>query len=241
MADNPVSKTGGGNPVRVQLPPPAPFFYWSENLAYAVGLITTDGNLCSDKRHIQFTTTDYQLAKHFRTCLLTKNKIRKTPPSGFGKKPAFRINFSNVKLYSWLEQIGLMSKKSLLLRKLNIPEKYFPDFIRGHIDGDGSIFTYVDNYAIYKGKRYTYKRLYTVFNSASADHLEWIRANLEKILNIAGALSSYRKKDRKFPMWKLRYAKKESLKLLSWLYYKENLPCLQRKRKIADRFLRSFS
>ena len=38
-------------------------------------------------------------------------------------------------------------------------------------------------------------------------------------------------------MWKLRYAKAESLRLLPWIYYAANVPCLQRKRRIAERFL----
>ena len=105
MADNPVSKTGGGNPVRVQIPPPAlhrmkqdNFYNWTSELAYAIGLITTDGSLSKDKRHIEFTTTDLQLAKLIKRYLSFQTKIAKKPPSGFGKKFVYRINFSNVKL-----------------------------------------------------------------------------------------------------------------------------------------------
>lgn len=210
---------------------------WSNDLAYAIGLIATDGNLSKDKRHIQFTTTDLQLAEYFKKCLNTKNKTIISPPSGFGKKPAYRISFSNVKLYRQLEKIGLKANKTYSLGKLKIPKKYLADFLRGHIDGDGSVFTYVDNYMTYKGKRYTYNRLYTVFNSASVDHLKWIQTNIKEILNIKGALNSYLRKDRKFPLWKLRFAKNESLKLLAWLYYKPTLPCLNRKRKVAEKFL----
>jgi hypothetical protein len=31
--------------------------------------------------------------------------------------------------------------------------------------------------------------------------------------------------------------KKESIKLLHWIYYKKNLPCLKRKKLIADKIL----
>lgn len=230
---------------KVRLPPPALLkmtkdinYKWNPNLAYVVGLITTDGNLSIDKRHIQFTTTDCQLAQCFKKCLNIQNKISKTPPSGFGKKPVYRINFGNVKLYKWLEKIGLKTRKTHSLRKLNVPKKYFADFLRGHLDGDGSVFTYIDRYMVYKEKRYAYNRLYTTFISASQNHLKWIRASLQKILNIKGALTSYLKKNRKFPIWQLRFAKSDSLRILSWLYYKPNLPCLKRKRKIAERFIK---
>lgn len=206
-------------------------------MAYAVGLIATDGNLSKDGRHILFTTTDRQLANTFKECLSVKNKTMITPPSGFGKKRAYRINFGNVKFYKWLNKIGLMPKKTLLIGKLNIPHQYFVDFLRGHLDGDGSVFTYTDRYMKYKGKKYTYHRLYTNFISTNFNHIKWIREEIKKNLDIEGALTHYLKINREFPVWQLRFAKNDSLKLLSWLYYKPNLPCLNRKRNIAERFL----
>ncbi len=215
----------------------SPQFNWSPELAYAVGLITTDGNLSVDRRHIQFTNTEYELIELFKNCLRIDNKPTITKPSGFGKKRVYRLNFGNVKFYRWLEEIGLKTNKTRSLGKLKIPDTYFADFLRGHIDGDGSVFTYIDNYMVYKGKRYTYNRLYTVFISASFEHLKWIRECIKESLNIEGALTSHLRKNRKFPLWKLRFAKKESLKILPWIYYRPGLPCLNRKRKIAERFL----
>jgi len=214
-------------------------YIWTSELAYAVGLITTDGNLSTDKRHIQFTNTEYELIELFKNCLHIDNKPTLTKPSGFGKKLAYRLNFGNVKFYRWLEEIGLKTNKTRSLGKLKVPEKYLADFLRGHIDGDGSVFTYIDNHMMYKGKRYAYNRLYTVFISASFEHLKWIQESIKEILSIEGALTSYLRKNRKFPLWKLRFAKKESLKILPWIYYRSGLPCLARKRKIAERFLLS--
>ena len=189
-------------------------YKWDSNLSYIVGLIATDGNLSKDKRHILFTTTDRQLARTFTKCIGIKTRIALTPPSGFGKKPVFRINFSNVCLFRFLEEIGLMPNKTHSIGKLNIPDKYFADFLRGHLDGDGSVFTYIDRYMQYKGKRYTYNRLYTVFKSASAKHLRWIQSPIGELLHIKGALNSYQKKDRKYPVWNLRFSKTSLLTLL---------------------------
>lgn len=193
---------------------------WNPDLAYAVGLITTDGNLSKDKRHILFTTTDQQLANVFKECLGIQNKVMITPPSGFGKKNTYRISFGNVKLYRWLQKIGLKTSKMYLAGKLNIPNCYFVDFLREYMDGDGSVFSYIDRYMTYKGKRYTYNRLYTSFISTNHKQIKWVRYRIKKILNIQGALNSYCKKDRKFTIWQLRFAKEDSLRLLSWLYYK---------------------
>jgi DNA-binding transcriptional regulator WhiA len=214
-------------------------YKWNSKLAYIIGLIATDGNLSKDKRHILFTTTEKQLANIFKKCLGIKNKIMVTPPSGFDKKFAYRINFGDVKFYSWLTDLGLMPNKTRHLGKLSIPDKYFADFLRGHLDGGGSVFTYIDKYMEYKGKKYVYHRLYTHFISSSFKHIRWLRSKIKEILNIEGCLSSYLRENRKFSLWQLRFAKKDSLKFLFWLYYKPNLPCLKRKQKIADRFLKN--
>ena len=210
---------------------------WSPTLAYVVGLITTDGSLSKDKRHIDFTSSDLQLLKTFQKSLSLKNKITEKSKSCSPVRKYFHIQFGDRIFYDWLLRIGLMQNKTYRIGKLNIPKQYFKDFLRGHLDGDGSIFTYVDDYMSYKGKKYTYNRLYVGFNSISHVHLKWIRAKIKKALNIKGALTSYTKKNRKIPCWNLRFAKKDSLKLLSWLYYKEKLPCLKRKRQIAELFL----
>jgi hypothetical protein len=132
-----------------------------------------------------------------------------------------------------------MPNKTRHLGKLSIPDKYFADFLRGHLDGGGSVFTYIDKYMEYKGKKYVYHRLYTHFISSSFKHIRWLRSKIKEILNIEGCLSSYLRENRKFSLWQLRFAKKDSLKFLFWLYYKPNLPCLKRKQKIADRFLKN--
>jgi len=215
-------------------------YNWTSELAYAVGLITTDGSLSKDGRHITLVSSDLQLLRTFRKCLKLKNRITKKAFGSYTVKQPYKITFGNVSLYKWLQKIGLTPNKTFTLGKLAIPKDYLADFLRGYLDGDGSVFTYIDRYMEYKGKRYTYERLYTVLCSASINHLKWIRSNLKEILNIEGDLNSYLRKDRKFPNWKLRFAKKDSLKLLRWLYYKPRLPCLNRKRKIVERVIKIF-
>ncbi len=215
-------------------------FPWTSKLAYGIGLLTTDGNLSPDKRHISLTSSDLQLLQTFRECFNLSNKITPNPKGSYSKKLSYRIQFGNVLLYRWLNRIGLMPKKTSRLSKIKIPDKFMRDFLRGHLDGDGSIIVYEDRYNTFKNPRYIYERLYTNFISSSPKHLNWISSKLKTILDIKGAMSSYKKtgcnKNAK-AIWKLRFAKHESLKLLSWLYYKPNLPCLIRKRNIALRIL----
>ena len=108
---------------------------WNSNLAYAVGLLTTDGNLSPDKRHITFVSTDLELVKTLEECLNKHNKISKNLPGQFSKKQAYRVQIGDVILYDWLRKIGLTPNKSLSVGKIKVPDRYFRDFLRGHLDG----------------------------------------------------------------------------------------------------------
>lgn len=199
---------------------------WSPKFAYAIGLLTTDGNLSSDRRHFDFTSQDLEQLKNFMKCLGIKVKIGfKT--SGFTKRKSTRIQFGDVNFYKFLLKIGLMPKKSKILESLNIPDKYFFDFLRGHFDGDGTFYSYWDP------RWKSSFMFYMEFISASKKHIYWIRNKLFKFLKIKGHIT----KDSKKSTYQLKYAKTESLKLFPKLYYNENVICLRRKRlKIEKAF-----
>lgn len=50
-------------------------FEWSPQLAYAVGLLTTDGNLSKNGRCITMRSSDVPLLKTFKECLNLKTRI----------------------------------------------------------------------------------------------------------------------------------------------------------------------
>jgi intein-encoded DNA endonuclease-like protein len=148
------------------------------------------------------------------------NKVANKTSGYTGRKNIFHIQFSNVVLYKRLERIGLSTKKTKILGPLKIPTKYFFDFLRGHLDGDGTIY-------FYKDKRWKNSWLiYTCFLSYSLNHLVWIQNRLKEFLSINGYLNKGSQ------VWRLKYAKRESLKLLSNLYYSDELPFLRRKRRV---------
>ena len=200
---------------------------WSIEVAYVVGLLTTDGNLYRDGRHIDMTSKDIQLLNTFKKCLGLKTKIGfKT--SGFSNKKYPRIQFGDVVFYRWLLKIGLMPNKTKIIGPLKIPDKYFFDFLRGHFDGDGSCYSYWDN------RWDSSFMFYVKFYSASEKHILWLRDKIKKLAKIKGDLS----KNGETPVYQLKYAKKESKILISKMYYKENLPCLKRKYNKLKRILR---
>ena len=198
---------------------------WTFSLAYVVGLIATDGNLSKDGRHLEFTSKDIEQLETFKRCLGLKNRIAwKT--SGYSSKRYPHIQFGNVKLYRWLVRVGVTPKKSKTLGALEIPDEFFFDFLRGSLDGDGCIRTYMD--AVFPNSR----RLYSTFYSGSRPHLEWIRQTVLRLLGVAGRICPGMR------VWRLTYAKKTSRIVLKAIYYQKGVPCLERKRRLAELFLR---
>ena len=105
---------------------------WSNEIAYAVGLITTDGNLSNNGRVMSLDSKDRSQIETFRKCLGLKNKIGLKSNGYTERKDYYRVQFGNVILYKWLLDIGLMPNKSKRIGSLKIPNKYFFNFLRGH-------------------------------------------------------------------------------------------------------------
>jgi len=191
---------------------------WSNNLAYVVGLLVTDGNLSKDGRHINLTSKDKEQIENFAQILSLKNKIS-LKNSGYSPgKTSFFLQFGSVALYRFLVRIGLSPNKTKSIGALKIPKKYFPDFLRGHLDGDGCTYSYRD-------KRWKNSfMIYTVFTSASERHLIWIKNLVNKYYQLNGTIGLHGS-----TIYNLRYAKNASFKLLKILYYHDKIPFLKRK------------
>ena len=198
---------------------------WNHDLAYVVGLLASDGNLSSDGRHMVLVSKDIQQIKTFKRCLGINNKIS-TKAGGYTKiKKYYFVQFGNVNLYRWLQQIGLTPKKSKTISELSIPDRYLPDYLRGYIDGDGSFSVFQDS--VYPNSQ----RLYMRFASGSLKHLKWIKARIKSLFCVEGFL---RKATRAY---ELTYAKRATKTLLNVIYYHKDIPCLQRKRNLIEQFL----
>jgi hypothetical protein len=210
-------------------------YIWTPQLVYAVGLLATDGNLSPDGRHICMRSSDKNLLETYRSVLNLKNKIAQTHNNGYAKKPSYRIQFSNVQFYNWLTAIGVTPAKTHTIGTIQIPDEFFRDFLRGHLDGDGSITTYEDHYNTFKNPKYIYRRFFVRFISASEKHIVWLNEKANTIMRAQGRIHKTKPADptRQVNMWVLKFGKKESISLLKKLYYHEHVPCLERKREIA--------
>ncbi|TSC73814.1 MAG: Uncharacterized protein G01um101444_453 [Parcubacteria group bacterium Gr01-1014_44] len=202
---------------------------WSTDLAYAIGLIATDGCLYRDGRHINLTSKDMDQIRTFKKCLGIKNKIG-LKNSGFVKdKKYYYLQFSDVILYRFLIDVGLTPAKSKTLGSLKIPRKYFFDFLRGCFDGDGSVYAYWDK------RWHSSYMYYSSFVSASLDHLKWLEKSIYKFTKAGGFINKSSGKITR--AYQLKYAKSASKIIFKRMYYSDNLPLLKRKYLKFNKFL----
>jgi len=165
------------------------------------------------------------LIETFKRCLNLHNKVG-LKFGGFGKPTvAYHVQFGDVVLYQWLMSIGITPRKSKTIGELDIPDEFFFDFLRGDLDGDGTIITFPD--PVYPNAQ----RLYVMFHSGSLRNLEWLRSRIRELLGLEGFCQIGHRE------FVLKYAKQESMLLIKAMYYGSSIPCLDRKRKIAAEFL----
>ncbi|MEK7176231.1 MAG: hypothetical protein AAB704_00200 [Patescibacteria group bacterium] len=191
---------------------------WTPKLAYAIGLLASDGCLLSRGHQIDLTSKDREQLENFIKCLGLSAKIGKKK-SGLGMS-YLRVQFRSVLFYNFLTSIGLTPAKSKTIGVLKIPKKFFFDFLRGSFDGDGTIYSYWDP------RWKSSFMFYLVFISASRKHIDWLRAEIASTLGVRGHLN----KDGRKIITQLKYAKKESLKILAKMYPSKEVICLSRKR-----------
>ncbi|HEV7424084.1 MAG TPA: hypothetical protein VGO21_02745 [Candidatus Paceibacterota bacterium] len=199
---------------------------WRPDLAYAIGLIATDGCLSSDGLLFDLSSKDREQLLNFSKCLGVNFKIGNK--WNYQGDKCLRIQFKNRVFYDFLLSIGLTPRKSLTMGKLKIPNKYFFDFLRGCFDGDGCFYSYWD-----PRWRSSYM-FYLEFSSASLKHLLWLRKEIKKRIFVEGHVTGRKKNS----FFQLKYAKKEGLEIIRKIYYDNKVICLSRKRLKIEKALR---
>ncbi len=199
---------------------------WDNNFAYIIGVITTDGNLSSDLRHLIITSKDYEMVINCRKYLGINNKISRTARGGSKEKKYYMLQFGDKNFFEFLLELGLTPRKSKTMSELKIPKKYFADFFRGCIDGDGSM-----SISTHPESQYLQYKLRLC--SASNDFLNWILKSCKKSFSVVGG--SISKMD-KSSVYTLTFGKSDSIKILKMIYSR-NVICLSRKKEVASKIL----
>lgn len=122
------------------------FEVWSEEMAYYLGWLWADGNICDGKLQVGCCTEDEEILIGFMKAIGSTHAIQRK--DGYWHKNGYYIKpYTKVSIYSKKLISSLIEKHCLLPRKTYIdpvlPEiqsQYIPHFVRGYYDGDGSIY-----------------------------------------------------------------------------------------------------
>lgn len=189
---------------------------WNHKTAYLCGLISADGCLINNGRHINLTSKDWELITITQDILEFSVKVgTKISPHG---SSAYHLQFSNVSFYDFLLNAGLTPNKSKTISSINIPDEYYADFLRGYFDGDGSIHGFWD-------KRWKNSLMYYCeFSSGSPNFLKWLQKSNVSLLNTSlGRIKQSRGAQA------LSHAKHDSQLLFDAMYADPSKPRLSRK------------
>lgn len=115
----------------------------SSNKAYILGLLYADGNI-DQSRHtttITLQERDKDVLYKIKELLNLSNKIRLIKAQKDTWQNCFCLDINSKRICAALFYHGIHPNKSLTLTfPKNIPFALYKDFLRGYIDGDGSIF-----------------------------------------------------------------------------------------------------
>ena len=195
------------------------------DLWYVIGYIATDGYLSVDGRHINITSKDRDHLYLIREALFLTNKIGKKARAKGRKKEYSQLQFGDVAFFRYLVALGLTPHKSLTLGPLNISNVFFSDFLRGVIDGDGNISTWI--HRTNRNRQWCLR----IF-SASEAFIKWLNKGIADYFGIEGKLYFEKRTERKNGHFVLKYGKKSAIEILGKLYYEEALS-LKRKHQKA--------
>ena len=202
---------------------------WNRDIAYGVGLVSSDGCLDSLKRRrIAFVTKDLDQLNNFIN-IMCENVIGRKLHYKF-RNGCYYYFFTSEPFYTFCLNIGLTPRKSLTLEDLNISRKYFADYLRGEIDGDGSIEKIK---SIRKNTSEVYYRL-RISIYGSKGNLEWIKENINLYYNIKGSNVTYSNKGK--TCYRVTYSHYSSLKLVK-IIYEDTKYFLKRKKENATYFI----
>jgi hypothetical protein len=116
------------------------FSKWSPEMAYVLGFLFADG--CMQRRKtMKGEYNILSLSIKEKGHLEKINNLMKSdhPLKIYSHQEIYHLNIANQKIVADLLKLGLVPKKSLIVKFPEVPDEYAGAFIRGEFDGDGCI------------------------------------------------------------------------------------------------------
>lgn len=190
----------------------------SENKAYILGLIVSDGYIPPQKCRFTFQIKDLEILQFITKELNTDQPINneyifdKRTNKTYQK---YTLNINSTKLVKDLYKLNIFNKKSFNAEMPNIALQYYPDFFRGLFDGDGSIAK--------EGLRYRYSQIATLpIMNILLNEFSNLNINKTKLIDICS--------NNPDKIFKIKQGSNKDLNsLFNYMYHDNNIFYLKRK------------
>jgi len=192
------------------------FEEWNPSSAYVLGFFMADG--CVEPKYnrisCELSMKDYEHLVNIRNLIESRNPIcvKKT-------RYSCSLSIHNRKMVNDVISKGMIPRKTTRVKLPEMPDNIFNDFLRGYIDGDGSIWYNNDISLVLQ----------------ILGNLRFIKDIHQKILNkynISGSISEHNKSLNTQNCYRLKYYSKNARIILNDVYY-ENCFALMRKKVLA--------
>lgn len=205
---------------------------------YLLGAFMTDGCISVTPKYskARIISKDIDWIESIRDLICPELPLRH-------RQNCAELAITNSDISQWFIQNGCTPSKSLTLQLPNVPIEYLPDFIRGCLDGDGSLGMYT-----YKG--YSRGQIYlctasSVFANSVNElfHSLKINSNIHT-RSVSKSKTGYiegRPVIPKNDMYYINTYGKNSVILAKWAYYPNNPISMNRKNNIAQSIIQHYS
>lgn len=187
---------------------------------YVVGYIATDGSLSKDGRHVSITSKDHIHLENIKHELGITSKITRKARGAEREKKYSVLQIGGISNYHFLNSIGMHSRKTWNMGPLKINNKYFIDFFRGVIDGDGCIYSW-------KHRVNGHTQWSLRITGAAPKFIYWLKEEIEKRFSVRGKIHIQNYKT-KSTMYIIKFGKLATQKIVISVYYRDCF-CLDRK------------
>ena len=112
----------------------------TEEQAYWLGFLAADGRINRRTLKINLNIRDKKHLEKFATTLNSNLIVKEIPGTSYGEGTAMAsLEINSIKMVADLAKYGVIPNKSLILKPPILPPELERHWIRGYLDGDGSI------------------------------------------------------------------------------------------------------
>jgi len=200
------------------------FKTWSDDMAYVLGFIASDGCVSQDfwgnptEIKIGLSSKDVDVLEKIKNMVNSNCKISKAIRNGY--EYVF-FSIARKSMAQDINSLGITPKKSLTLKFPKIPQSHIKSFILGYFDGDGSVWE-------------SHNQISVSF-TGTKEFLEVVRAYILREGYLKGHLGKHKSAPSGLTYRLCYHGNKGPMEILDWLY--ENSVESRRMNRKYDKYI----